>query len=58
MRGTPWLAVAPVCISTIGMIVGAREGHCSSWIFLSIEKRDEREEEKKARDRKRVRVWG
>lgn len=49
-----------VCIPTAGMIVGAEEVHCSSRIFLSIEKRDgwKREEEKKARDRKRVRVWG
>lgn len=29
-----------VCIPTVGMIVGAEEGHCSSRIFLSIEKRD------------------
>ena len=29
-----------VCIPTAGMIVGAEEDHCSSWIFLSIKKRD------------------
>lgn len=29
-----------VCIPTVGMILGAEEGHCSSWIFLSIEKGD------------------
>lgn len=29
-----------VCIPTVGMIVGAEEDHCSSWIFFSIEQRD------------------
>lgn len=52
-RGAPPLArcCAPcsVCISTVGMIVGAEAGHCPAWIFLSIEREtDGREEEKKA----------
>lgn len=52
-RGAPPLArcCAPcsVCISTVGMIVGAEAGHCPAWIFLSIEREtDGGEEEKKA----------
>lgn len=50
-RGAPLARCAPcsVCISTVGMIVGAEAGHCPSWIFLSIEKEmDGREEKKKA----------
>lgn len=49
-----------VCIPTVGMILGAEEGHCFSWFFFFIKKRemDGRVEEKKKWDRKRFRVRG
>lgn len=50
-RGAPLARCTPcsVCISTVGMIVGAEAGHCPSWIVLSFEREmDGREEKKKA----------